>query len=467
MELPIDFVEQMQMMLGPKYKTFVEALEEPAPRSLRLNPRKLNGKPGLRQVPWSSQGYYVKKNTLFTLDPTLHAGGYYVQEPSSMFLEQALSQLLDLKEPCMALDLCAAPGGKSTLLASLLSDDSLIVANEVIKPRARTLAENVTKWGQANILVSNNDPADFRALPGFFDAVIVDAPCSGEGLFRKDPEAIKEWSVDHVQHCCERQQRILGEAWQTLRPGGLLIYSTCTYNLLENEENLYWLAETFGVESQRLRLNPNWQVEESEVNQIYGYRFYPHLVKGEGFFLAALRKPENAETETVTLHRKHKLSRATASEVEPIKDWIKNPDRFAYVKHQDKIKVFTEEYLPETDFLYKHLHIIHGGVELAEWKKNDAIPQHELALFTEINKDAFDLAELSLEEALRYLRKDEILPGSTQNGWNLLSWQGLTLGFGKKVGQRMNNYYPTDWRIRMELSEHMKGAKSPWTLFEK
>ncbi|GAB3814418.1 hypothetical protein GCM10028895_07510 [Pontibacter rugosus] len=228
-------------------------------------------------------GILPTRTSFFTLDPLLHAGAYYVQEASSMFLEQALKQSIDLDESLHVLDLCGAPGGKSTHLASLISKDSLLVANEVIRSRASILAENVTKWGSGNVLVTSNDPREFSRLPDFFDVMVIDAPCSGEGMFRKDHAAVGEWSEENVNLCAQRQQRILMDVWDALKPGGLLIYSTCTWNEKENEENIAWLAAQEGVESIKLEVQPEWGIIPTQLNGLEGYRFYPHRVQGEGF----------------------------------------------------------------------------------------------------------------------------------------------------------------------------------------
>jgi NOL1/NOP2/sun family putative RNA methylase len=252
-------------------------------------------------VAWSSNGYYLKSRPSFTLDPMFHAGAYYVQEASSMFLEEALKQAVDLTQPLKVLDLCAAPGGKSTLTQSVISNSSLLVSNEVIKARVNVLAENITKWGSANVIVTNNDPKDFQRLPGYFDVVIVDAPCSGSGLFRKDPKAVDEWSEQNVQLCNQRQQRILADVLPALKPGGVLIYSTCSYSPEENEDICDWLMDNYSFENTRFTLNEELGIVEttSPNNKAVGYRFYPDKVKGEGLFIAAFKKSDNAKSRSV------------------------------------------------------------------------------------------------------------------------------------------------------------------------
>src|SRR5687768_8055824 len=254
-QFPQAFKKREQAHLGNQWDDFVNAHLQPSPISIRLNPHKLSSETLLPSIPWTQYGKYLNDRPSFTLDPTFHGGKYYVQEASSMFLEQAFNQTTETTAPLDILDLCAAPGGKSTHLLSLMNQDSLLVSNEVIQSRAAILSENIQKWGYCNVAVTNNDPKDFQRLAGFFDVVVVDAPCSGEGLFRKDPTASKEWSEDAVALCSKRQQRILNDVWPALKTGGVLIYSTCTYNEMENEENLKMLRERYEPESISLTVN--------------------------------------------------------------------------------------------------------------------------------------------------------------------------------------------------------------------
>jgi 16S rRNA C967 or C1407 C5-methylase (RsmB/RsmF family) len=245
--------------------------------SVRVNPAKLEIPvfPNFQPVSWSRYGWYLQSRPSFTFDPLFHAGCYYVQEASSMFLEQALKQCADVSKKLRVLDLCASPGGKSTHLQSLLSTDSLLVSNEVIRNRAAVLKQNIIKWGTANVVVTNNDPMHFGRLEGFFDVMVIDAPCSGSGLFRRDETAIQEWSPDNVQLCYGRQQRILSDAMPALKEGGILIYSTCSYSRLEDEQIMDWLVEEWGMESLSLQLQEDWNIVTSETPLATGYRFYP------------------------------------------------------------------------------------------------------------------------------------------------------------------------------------------------
>lgn len=366
-----------------------------------------------------------------------------------MFLEQAVRQSVDVSEPLNVLDLCAAPGGKSTLLASLISADSLLVSNEVIRSRAEILAENLTKWGKPNVIVTNNDPRDFDRLEGFFDMIVVDAPCSGEGLFRKDPEAMNEWSESSAAMCSERQRRILMDVWPALKPGGVLIYSTCTYNPAENEENIQWLSTQTDISPVHLEMAADWGVRKVDCGKnLTGYQFMPHLTRGEGFFLCAVRKEEGVEWQA---GRKDKFPLQTAgkAEVQEAGKWLLGERDL--VLHQENLLAFPTGSRTGWGAVIQQLRIVQAGVLVAELKKKNLVPAHSLALSDIIDNNAFAGWELTLEEALKYLRKEEWPIDREKDGWQLMRFQGLALGWIKRIGTRFNNYYPLHWRIRMEL----------------
>ncbi len=450
----------MQQQLDAGFQEFKHAIAANPPVSVRINSSKMEPPQGLQRVPWSSHGFYLPIRPLFTLDPLLHAGAYYVQEASSMFLEQALQQSVDLQQPLRVLDLCGAPGGKSTHLASLITADSLLVSNEVIRSRATILAENVAKWGSGNVVVTSNDPRDFGKLPEFFDVMVVDAPCSGEGMFRKDPKAMEEWSEENVKMCAQRQQRILTDVWSALKPGGALVYSTCTWNTSENEENMAWLAQQEEAENIKLRLDPSWGIVPGELEGIQGYRFYPHLLPGEGFFLTVLRKPGQArEAHSTGKRKKYKLALAGKKEKALIANWLLEPERFEWLQYGNYISAISANLFEDLDELYQQLYVIYAGIEVAEVIGKMIKPQHPLALSQHLNKNAFNTLSLTLEQALRYLRKEDINPGSSGTDKVLLQYQGLPLGWAKQIGNRMNNNYPKEWRIRMELPQVVEEDK--------
>ncbi|GAB3226222.1 rRNA cytosine-C5-methyltransferase [Spirosoma arcticum] len=443
----------MRLQLGTDYDAFETALTQPTPVSIRINPRKnVFDTSGLERVPWCTEGYYLPERPSFTLDPLFHAGGYYVQEASSMLLNEALKQTADLTRPLRILDLCAAPGGKSTLLASALHRDSLLICNEVIRSRVAVLRENMDKWGFPNVVISNHDPGDITNLAGFFDVVVVDAPCSGEGLFRKDPDAMNEWSKDSVQMCSARQKRILAAAAPLLDLGGTLIYSTCTYNDDENLENVRFLTEN-GFRNHPLALPPDWNVVEQEIDGSVGYQCYPHRVRGEGFFISVFKK--TAFTAPVKLDaRTFRSIRALRTrEAASAARWLQNPTDFSLWEKPNSDVMALPKVL-EKQFLGLDVALKNKGfgLEMGQFKGTDFIPSHALALSTAVNQNLPTVA-LSKENALRYFKKENLVLDEPANGWLLAQYKGLNIGWMKGVENRVNNYLPKDWRIRMDISE--------------
>jgi 16S rRNA C967 or C1407 C5-methylase (RsmB/RsmF family)/NOL1/NOP2/fmu family ribosome biogenesis protein len=406
----------------------------------------LSNESNAEKVPWCSTGLYLKERPSFTFDPLFHAGVYYVQEASSMFLEQALKQTLDLSKSLKVLDLCAAPGGKSTHIQSLISADSLLVSNEVIKSRVSILEENVTKWGGINTIITQNDPSAFQKLDGFFDVIVVDAPCSGSGLFRRDPDAIKEWTPDLVNLCSKRQQRILSDILPALKSGGLLIYSTCSYSHAENEKILGWLILEFGLLPVSLAVPESWKIVESKApdTEAIGYRFYPDKLKGEGFFLACLKKPDR-ESGFIKVSKK---AAGPVSNIEKtaVKKWIGKSHNLDIFKHRDFLAAMPANLLSYLTLLQKGLFIRKAGVTLGRLSGRELIPYHELAV-SDICSNELPAIELNTEESIAYLRRDEIHIESGLSGWALVRHCGINLGWIKILGKRINNYYPMEWRI--------------------
>jgi 16S rRNA C967 or C1407 C5-methylase (RsmB/RsmF family)/NOL1/NOP2/fmu family ribosome biogenesis protein len=455
MQLPAPFSERMQSQLGEDFMAFEAALASETPVSIRLNAAKISGEPNLEKVPWSRAGYYLPERPLFSLDPRWHAGAYYVQEASSQFLEQALTQHVP-NYSILALDLCGAPGGKSTHIASVLPEGSFLVSNEVIRSRSQILAENMQKWGFANSLVTNNDPRDFNRLPGLFDLIIVDAPCSGEGLFRRDAAACEEWSPANVQLCSERQRRILADIWPSLKPGGILVYSTCTYNRAENEDNVAWLSAQEDLQSLPLKLQDNWGVVESVENGLYGYRFYPHKITGEGFFLSVLRKGGESSSKPPKVKRP-KLSPVTKAIEPELQSWLLGKN-WTFLQESERIYAVEREWEKAVQLLLSALRPVALGIPLAEQKSKNLIPQPPLALSPHINPEAFPSVEVDRRTALQFLHKDDIpLPDNTPEGWVLVKYKGLGLGWLKVMRNRSNNYWPTNWRLRQAIPEELGG----------
>jgi NOL1/NOP2/fmu family ribosome biogenesis protein len=367
-----------------------------------------------------------------------------------MFLEQAIKQG-NTNQPLKVLDLCASPGGKSTHLVSLISAESLLVSNEVIRQRAQILSENLKKWGNVNVIVTNNDPKDFSRLESFFDVIVVDAPCSGEGLFRRDERAIAEWSVSNTQLCEQRQQRILADVWPSLKDGGILIYSTCTFNPGENEKNIKWLKEFTSVEPVPLNLADSWGITTTDADEFPCYRFYPHKVDGEGLFIAVIRKKGDSRPLSFKKNKDNPLL-ASKSERESAKKLI-NRENLEILRFENSLLAFPTNLVSDLFQIKNNLRIVHAGIKIGELKGNDLLPAHELSLSSILNRNFFPEIELSIEEALTFLKRDDINPVSHNKGWNLLSYRNIPLGWAKNLGNRYNSAYPKEWRIRMSISE--------------
>jgi len=421
--------------------------------SIRLNPHKPSG---LMQgvpadpVPWHPYGRYLDERPSFTLDPLFHAGAYYPQEASSMFVHEALQQLYTEGRPLRALDLCGAPGGKSTLLADFLPPGSLLLANEVIRPRVRILRENLERWGPNSLAVAQADPDALEPLSAWFDIVLVDAPCSGEGMFRKDPAAVSEWSVDHVGLCAARQQRILEAAQRLLRPGGLLLYSTCTFNELENDRNAYFLAGRKTMAQLTLTTPQEWGI----VHSPWGCHFYPHSVRGEGFFLSAFRKLDAPAAKVPVPARFRSLTPLPKAQYATVSRFLRPGAAASYWQLPNgEVLFFPEHLVPELLALDAHLGPRWFGTLLGTLKGQDLIPAHALALSQEVNPELPAL-ELSREDALRFLKKAlPAVDAGGRRGWMLARYGGLNLGWMKILPDRINNYLPQERRIRMDIPE--------------
>ncbi len=452
MNLPADFILSTRSLLGEETEKFLSALAEDAPVSIRVNPFKKLRNPmvfrfSAERVPWSEWGFYLNERPPFTFDPLFHSGYYYVQEASSMFAEQVIRQLLTAPVTC--LDLCAAPGGKSLGLLSTLPEGSLLVSNEIIRQRANILSETLIKFGHPNTVVTNNSPRDFTAFPNFFDLVLVDAPCSGEGMFRKDKTAVEEWSSQNVQMCTARQKDILQDVWAALKPGGLLIYSTCTFNKAENEENALWVSRELRAEFVKVVRDQSWGIAGSFDREVEGCRFFPHKAKGEGLFMTVLRKSSSATPLAFNPMRKSPKKEAIPAKTDrEYESWLNQVHRFDFIESGNRIAALPLAHAEAIRFLSRRLKVITMGIEIGEKKGKDFIPSHALAMSQELNHKAFFQYEVSYRQALAYLRREIITLDDAPKGFVLLTWQGEPLGFVKNIGNRANNLYPGEWRIR-------------------
>ena len=445
MELNADFVNRTEELFGNDiYRRFSRALDMESPVSVRYNEPKMAAGDVLQRVPWTSLGYYLPSRPVFTADPLFHAGCYYVQEASSMFLEQIVREFVN--EPVRALDLCAAPGGKSTHLLSLLPQGSMLVSNEPMPLRAQVLAENIIKWGGVSSVVTRNYPSDFARFRDFFDLVVVDAPCSGEGMFRKEPKAVEQWSLSNVEMCVKRQREILADVWPSLRPGGIIVYSTCTFNSEENEQNVSWIANELGATPLRVDIPSDWNITGSLTgDNLPVYRFIPGLTIGEGFFISVLRKDGEGALVQPRQPRYQPVAAKIRGEVEK---WIVSPERYEFVQDGENVVALPKEHVAAMLSLLQKLTLLHYGLPVAAVKNNKLLPAHSLAMSVALRKEAFLVVELNLEQALAYLHRETLCLPSQPMGCLLLTYKDIPLGFVKNVGNRANNLYPAEWRIR-------------------
>lgn len=445
MELNAGFVERTRLLFGEeRYVRFEQALEKEPVVSIRYNSRKMQPCVSSDVVPWAAEGRYLDNRPVFTADPLFHAGCYYVQEASSMFVEQVVRKFVDA--PVRALDLCAAPGGKSTHLLSLLPAGSMLVSNEPVPQRAQVLAENVTKWGDSSSVVTRNEPADFAQFRSFFDFVLVDAPCSGEGMFRKDAFAVEQWSLSNVELCARRQREILEGVWDALRPGGLLVYSTCTFNREENEDCVEWIIDELGAEPLALDVESEWNITGSLATEgLPVYRFIPGYTAGEGLFMAVLRKNGDhaaVQPRAPRVKPAPEKIRAVASE------WLAAPEFFDILAQDDTVVAMPKGHTQAMIALQQRLKVLKCALPIAEVKNNKLIPLHALAISNDINIKTFNTIELEKEQALAYLHREALTFADAPLGYLLVTYKGIPLGFVKNIGNRANNMYPAEWRIR-------------------
>lgn len=456
MTLPDLFSDYTRQLFGEeRYRLFEAALNEEAPVSLRLNRSKWGeGEPAGDRVAWCDEGYYLAQRPAFTFDPLLHAGCYYVQEAASMFIGHALRQHLSgIDRPLLAIDLCAAPGGKSTATLAVLPEGSVMVSNEPIRQRAQILAENLAKWGNPRTFVTNNYPHDFLATGLEADVVVCDVPCSGEGMFRKDEGAVGEWSPQNVEKCRLLQREIVSAAWELLKEGGLMAYSTCTFNTKEDEENVRWLCDELGAEPIRTDTDPSWGIASSLWEGYDGpaYRFIPGLTRGEGLFFCLLRKPGKltSGSEKRKEKREKKKEKRGANDHAECLSWLTQPEAYTAIADGDVLQAIPTDALPVYNKMCGKLRLLKAGIALGQLKGRDIVPSQQLALATTLRRGAFAEAELTYADAIAYLRREPIaLPADTPRGYTLLTYRSQPLGFAKNLGPRANNLYPQEWKIK-------------------
>ncbi len=449
---PDKFMERLTSDLGESdSQLLLRALDEQPPTSVRLHPSKPASIASSEPIPWSQDGRYLAQRPQFTLDPEFHAGAYYVQEASSQFVGWLLSKSRDA-QGLRVLDTCAAPGGKSTLYASLVGEDGLVVANEIDRKRASILVDNVKKWGLGNIAVTTTKTESFAAVKGWFDVVAVDAPCSGEGMFRKDHGAREEWSPAGVASCSQMQIDILKNVWDSLRAGGLLIYSTCTFNRTENEELLEQFAQWADCEleqSEHISLGDDWGVERGSVGAFQTFRFYPHRAKGEGFFAAVAQKSEDVRLKCqLPRSKRSPLEDISRAEQKEVLSWCAEPELMHCAKIADNFYTYRKSTYSAVRELAGALPVIYSGTLMGQIFKGQLKPDPATAFWCGLRLGVVPERELDREQALSYLRRQEIDPMLFEQGVNLVTYNNMALGYVKRIGARINNLYPNSLRIQ-------------------
>ncbi len=452
--LPEGFKTLMSDEIGEKRAEILfSALRREPETSIRLNLRKppsLPLYPDMIPVDWCDCGWHLSQRPYFTNNPLLHAGAFYVQDASSM-IYQTIVKSLARCSPIAACDLCAAPGGKTTAILNALPDGSVMLANEFVPSRAGILKENLCKYGYPDVIVTNTDTSRLSALKEKFNLVAVDAPCSGEGMMRKEEAARTQWSEGLIKQCSALQREILGNAVDMLAPGGILIYSTCTFNTSEDEDNAAWIAETFDLSPIDTGLAGKYGIQAQAKGDIPCLRFMPGFTRGEGLFVAVFRKPGELHTESFKSKSKKKGKNESKDKLDPrfmsiAKSWING--KYDIIAHEGHLLALSPATAALLDSLPKGVRIMSVGVEIGEIKGKDLIPAHQLAMSTSM-AHPFPEVEVSTEDALLYLSKDAIvLPTDTPKGYLTVTYQGLPLGFIKNLGNRSNNLYPSEYRIR-------------------
>lgn len=459
MNLPEAFTSYTQTLLGSdRFATLADALTLPPPVSIRINPLKWQGRDidagwQPQRVAWCDEGYHLCQRPEFTFDPLWHSGTYYVQEAASMFVHHILRHFIH--QPVLMLDLCAAPGGKSTAARSALPAGSMLICNDPVRTRAQILAENMLRYGHPDVMVTCNMPADLADSTLTFDVILADVPCSGEGMFRKDEVAVQEWSPQHVEQCRNLQREIVTQAWQRLKPGGLLIYSTCTINRQENEDNAEWICSTLGGTALDVPTQPEWGILGSMSDHWDGpsYRFMPGFTKSEGLFMTVIRKDDDQIPPTGKKNSKGKKDKERGkkkghSHCEALR-YLLSPDDFVAEECGDSTYAVARTWHDTWQQAATRLHILTGGVPLLVQRGRDTMPHPALPLSTAVREDNMPHVALDYAEAIRYLRREAPqLSPDTPKGWVTVTYDGEPLGLAKHLGQRTNNLYPQEWRIR-------------------
>lgn len=457
-QLPNAFLKRMKEQLGDEFQDFINSMALPPVVSLRINPQKKTGKFEFAdKIPWFEGGKYLEKRPDFVFDPLIHAGAYYVQEASSMFT----AKFPDFSKDMVVLDLCAAPGGKSTLFLSMMSPGSILFSNEMVHKRAEILYENLVKWGSPMVVQTCNTSKDFKKFTNIFDVILVDAPCSGEGLFRKSPKYVQEWREGKSKQCAWVQKDLLETAFALLKEGGILIYATCTFSSKENDEVAKWFLTTYKGEIQphHIEISNQWKIIEELIQTNDGkkqklYKFYPHKLKGEGFFTTAFIKTKGKRPDKFSQKEKFpSLKKADLDIRKEVEKFANIPANYSCYLRDDQVLILPDKYLSIISLAYDQLDVMKAGIHAGTFNKKNRvfIPSHEMAMSQFIRND-FPSLELDEKNALKYLKKELInVDSHLEGGWLLAKYRGLALGWLKKSDKKLNNFYPRSWKIRKEL----------------
>lgn len=440
------------------------ALCSPASVSVRYNPFKTSAedRSGDAQVPWSPYGMFLDGRPLFTADPMFHAGAYYVQDSSAMFVGHVFRNVLSRYagregRPVRVLDLCAAPGGKTTDAAASLREvcgsSFVLVSNEVMKQRVSVLASNTAVWGDPCVVVTSDDPAAIGRLDGWFDIIIADVPCSGEGMFRKDISAVEQWSESNVKLCQGRQRRILADVWPALAEGGTLIYSTCTFNRCENDDNVRWMEDTLGAGILTHEEICGGSVPDGIVMTEHGFSLVPGLVRGEGQYCSAVVRTD-MQGDGIR-HRQARQRQSVRGSGIQVRTVLRADDVFSIPvvlsSRGELLKAVPEEIAAEVKFIEDSLHVIMSGCAVGEMVKGHLVPDPDLALSCFFRRDMFQSVSLELPDALSFLQGNQIALPEYGTGYVTVCYGSHPMGFVKNIGNRCNNLYPKQRRIKMDL----------------
>jgi len=443
-QLPPEFVQRMKGQLGNEAEEFLNALDRPSPTSIRLHHLKGRSSFELHEkVKWCDTGYYLETRPLFYLDPHWHAGAYYVQEASSMILDDVIRQLNLDDQPRIWLDVCASPGGKTGILAKHLGPGDVLGANEVVGQRRTILRENLTRAGFLNTFISGEPAASFTEP--FADILLIDAPCAGEGMMRKEAEAIRQWAPSLVQSCSLMQKQIVSDAVKALKPDGFLIYSTCSYSMEENIQNVAYFSEKHQLTCVHLSFPDDWGISTLQQGDYVGYQLYPHKVKGEGLFIAVLQNTSAEES-------KYRKFKKPFNLFEPVPGWMASnldkPETKRLRKNNPQNQFVTAGAEAKANEVLMHIPRAECLAEAGELKGRDFVPSHFLAMAGAQHVD-YAILPLDRSAALDYLeRTSTTLPPVETPGWYVISFEETLLGWAKYTPQGWKNHYPMNWRLR-------------------